>query len=169
MPNTAAAPIASAPTPPANRLLAGTLAATGWWTYQLLDRTPYWNPWLRPLVLAAALVVAAALLLSHHLRGRAAVMVAIAAITVALSGSAAYTLSTVASTHSGAIPSAGPSGTGGFAGNRGGAGGLLNGSTPSAHLVSVLDANADHYTWVAAAVPSVSRAARARRRRSPRG
>ena len=35
--------------PGARAVLAGTLAATGWWTYQLLDRTPDWNPWLRPV------------------------------------------------------------------------------------------------------------------------
>ncbi|OAK54581.1 glycosyltransferase family 39 protein [Rhodococcoides kyotonense] len=38
----------------------------------------------------------------------------------------------------------------------GGAGGLLNGSTPSDALTSLLDADADSYTWVAAAVGSNS-------------
>jgi 4-amino-4-deoxy-L-arabinose transferase-like glycosyltransferase len=36
--------------------------------------------------------------------------------------------------------------------NRGGVGGLLNGSTPSSELTAVLDANASDYTWVAATV-----------------
>ena len=39
-------------------------------------------------------------------------------------------------------------------GGGGNVGGLLNGSSPSAQLVSVLDANAGDYTWVAAAVGS---------------
>ena len=44
-----------------------------------------------------------------------------------------------------------PTNGGGGGGNLGG---LLNGSTPSAELVSVLDANASDYTWVAAAIGS---------------
>ncbi|GGM14737.1 glycosyltransferase family 39 protein [Dactylosporangium sucinum] len=45
---------------------------------------------------------------------------------------------------------------GGFGGMRGGGGmgGLLNATTPSAELVSLLKTNADRYTWVAAAVGS---------------
>jgi 4-amino-4-deoxy-L-arabinose transferase-like glycosyltransferase len=39
-------------------------------------------------------------------------------------------------------------------GGRGGMGGLLNASTPSTAVVSALSANADHYTWVAAAIGS---------------
>jgi 4-amino-4-deoxy-L-arabinose transferase-like glycosyltransferase len=50
----------------------------------------------------------------------------------------------------------GPGGTtaGGTTGRAagGGMGGLLNGSTPSAELVALLQENADQYTWVAAAV-----------------
>jgi 4-amino-4-deoxy-L-arabinose transferase-like glycosyltransferase len=49
-----------------------------------------------------------------------------------------------------ATPGARPT-NGGGGGN---IGGLLNGSTPSAELVSVLDANASDYTWVAAAIGS---------------
>jgi hypothetical protein len=41
-------------------------------------------------------------------------------------------------------------------GMRGGMGGLLNGSTPSAELVTALKADAGSYTWVAAAVGSNS-------------
>ena len=39
-------------------------------------------------------------------------------------------------------------------GTRGGAGGLLNGSTPTAELVATLDQNAEDYTWVAATIGS---------------
>ena len=52
----------------------------------------------------------------------------------------------------------GPGGAAGTAGRGGGpgggAGGLLSASSPPAALVAALDANASHYTWVAAAVGS---------------
>jgi 4-amino-4-deoxy-L-arabinose transferase-like glycosyltransferase len=51
-----------------------------------------------------------------------------------------------------ANPGARPTNGGGRGG--GNIGGLLNGSTPSAELVSALDANASDYTWVAAAIGS---------------
>jgi 4-amino-4-deoxy-L-arabinose transferase-like glycosyltransferase len=44
--------------------------------------------------------------------------------------------------------------TGGFNRGAGGMGGLLNGSTPSAELVALLQSNSSSYTWVAAAVGS---------------
>ena len=46
--------------------------------------------------------------------------------------------------------------TGGFGGGGGGAGGLLNASEPSAEITALLQADADSYTWVAAAVGSNS-------------
>ena len=46
----------------------------------------------------------------------------------------------------------GPGATGGPAGGAGG--GLLNGSTPSADMIALLRADADSYTWVAAAIGS---------------
>ncbi|WP_407077745.1 ArnT family glycosyltransferase [Streptomyces phytohabitans] len=47
--------------------LAGTVAVTALWSYVLLDRTPDWLPWLRPLVLAAGLAAAVALPLAVRL------------------------------------------------------------------------------------------------------
>jgi hypothetical protein len=44
-----------------------------------------------------------------------------------------------------------PQGTAGAGGN---AGGLLSGSTPTSELTALLEADADSYTWVAAAVGS---------------
>ena len=103
------------------------------------------------------------------------------ALTADLLGPGAYSVATAATTHSGAIPSAGPTGAGGSgmggpgglgggtrggfamanAGNRtgggtqgGGPGGILGSSTPSAELVEVLDADAGQYRWVAATVSS---------------
>ena len=104
------------------------------------------------------------------------------AVVAALAGPLAYSLSTAATAHSGSIVSAGPavSGRGGAgmpavfggataangtavtgrgqgaggAGGMGGMGGLLGASTPSAALVTALQADAGSYTWAAAVVGS---------------
>jgi hypothetical protein len=55
-------------------------------------------------------------------------------------------------------PGGGQAFPGGAAGGRGGAGGLLNGSTPSAALTTLLETDADSYTWVAATVGANSAA-----------
>ncbi len=68
--------------------------------------------------LALAVVVAVA----PALRGRLAVVVAVAAIVLGLAAPTAYTLSTVAQPHSGSLPTAGPANAVG-AGGRGGPGG----------------------------------------------
>jgi len=105
-------------------VLSGTLAATSLWSSVLLRRSPDWHPWLAPLVLVAGLGVAA-VLLALPLRRRAVAAVAAAGLVVALTGSAAYALDTAATTHGGAIPSAGPAVAGGFGpgGRPGGFGG----------------------------------------------
>jgi hypothetical protein len=107
----------------ARTALAAALAATAIWAYILLGRTPTWLPWLRTTELVAGLAVAALIVAWTHLRGRLSAVVAAAAIVVALAGPAAYTLATVSTAHSGAIPAAGPSGAGGGFGPGGGGGG----------------------------------------------
>jgi 4-amino-4-deoxy-L-arabinose transferase-like glycosyltransferase len=52
----------------------------------------------------------------------------------------------------------GQGGAGPFGGQRGGMGGLLDGGTPNAELVALLQQDADRYSWVAAAVGSNSAA-----------
>ncbi len=163
-------------------VLAVTVAATAIWSFVLLGRTPDWNPWLRGPLLIAGVAVAIVLLAAHLVHGRALVALAIAGVVLVLAAPAAYTLSTVNTPHTGAIPTAGPAGAstmgfggpGGFAGRfpggaatgqlpgggqapggfpgggAGGAGGLLNGSTPSSELTALLEQDADRYTWVAA-------------------
>jgi 4-amino-4-deoxy-L-arabinose transferase-like glycosyltransferase len=186
----------------ARLVLTGTLAVTAWWSVVLLGRSADWQPWLRPLVLAGGLAVAALLLVVTRLPKRAGVVLAIAGLTVALAGPAAYAVQTASTPHTGALPTAGPTvagGTGrGTAGQRpggfpqggafpqrgalpqggtppqgltpptgaqgfgpsgttsrgGGAGGLLDASTPSSALVALLLDHADSYTWVAATVGS---------------
>jgi 4-amino-4-deoxy-L-arabinose transferase-like glycosyltransferase len=174
----------------ARAVLAVVVAATAIWSFVLLGRTPDWNPWLRGPLLMIGLGVAIALLAAHLVHGRALVVLALAAIGVLLIAPAAYTLNTVNTPHTGAIPTAGPAGAstmgfggpggfggrfpggaaggqlpGGFAGGpptgaivgtggtrAGGAGGLLNGSQPDSALTTLLETDADSYTWVAATV-----------------
>jgi len=89
----------------------------------LLDRTPAWHPLLRNADLMVGLGVAVLLVGWSDLRGRLVALVAATAIVVGLAGPAAYTLATVSTPHSGAIPSAGPAGAGGFGPGAGGPGG----------------------------------------------
>jgi 4-amino-4-deoxy-L-arabinose transferase-like glycosyltransferase len=121
--------------------LAGRITAavavlgTAGWAYVLLDRTPGWLPWLRWVIVIAGVAGAAAMLtgpnfarsLSSRRGWRALVLVPVGLAMIAgLAGPAAYALDTVNSTHTGAIPSAGPE-TVGFGGGPGGGGGFPGG------------------------------------------
>ncbi len=151
--------------PSARSVLAATLALTATWSYALLGRAPSWHPSLRAAVLVGGLGVALALVALPWLGRRGASAVAAAGVVVALAGPGAYSVATAATVHSGAIPSAGPAGAarpgpgrgpgGPVAGaGRGGIGGLLNGTAPSAALAEILGQDAGAYTWVAATVGS---------------
>jgi len=117
----------------ARMVLALALLAAVGWSYELLGRTPDWNPWLRGVVVVVGAVTAVALVALGwipRLRGWPAAAVATLGITAALAGPAAYSLQTASTPHSGAIPSAGPAvpttfgpGGRGFPGFRGFAGG----------------------------------------------
>jgi 4-amino-4-deoxy-L-arabinose transferase-like glycosyltransferase len=119
----------------ARGLLAAGIAATAVWSYLLLNRTPDWLPPLRFAVLVLGLAAAAAVLVADRLgvisaqpdggpagrRGPGAVIAGVA-LTAALAGPLAYTLDTIDSTHTGALPTAGPATTAGFGGPGGGTG-----------------------------------------------
>jgi 4-amino-4-deoxy-L-arabinose transferase-like glycosyltransferase len=123
----------------ARAVLAAALVVTAWWAYVLLGRSAGWLPWLRPLVLVCGLAAAAAVIAERWLPGRAVLLsVAPLALVASLAGPLAYSLDTVATSHTGALPSAGPSvasfgGPGGFGGARrggfGGPGGSTQGGT----------------------------------------
>jgi hypothetical protein len=103
--------------------LAVAIGSTAVWAYVLLDRTPTWQPWLRPLVLGAGLAAAGLALLPPSARlTRIAVVLAVAS---ALAAPAAYAVQTAATAQGGALPTAGPAGasTGARGGGRGGFGG----------------------------------------------
>ncbi len=107
---------------PARIVLAVVVAGSAVWSCVLLGRTPDWNPWLRPAVLVAGGLAALGLLvgLRRYAVGRAAAVVALAAV---LAGPLSYSVATASTGQEGSIPSAGPAGQGGFGGGSGGMGG----------------------------------------------
>lgn len=142
--------------------LVATLALTAALAWILLGRSPDFQPWLRWAILALGLGAVVGIVLNRYPKA-----VAAAALIVALAGPVAYSVQTIATPHSGALPSAGPDVKGGgfpdmperehrpefeVGSNRGG--GLLDGSDPGPNIVAALEVNADRYTWVAAAVGS---------------
>jgi 4-amino-4-deoxy-L-arabinose transferase-like glycosyltransferase len=126
---------------PGRAILAAGVAVTALWAYELLGRTPSWHPLLRVLVLVAGLCAAAAFAAGPRLGGRARMarghaVLALAPVPVALAaifaGPAAYTVATITTAHTGAIPSAGPAaamtggpGGGGGPGRAGGPGNIF--------------------------------------------
>jgi 4-amino-4-deoxy-L-arabinose transferase-like glycosyltransferase len=101
-------------------ILASAVALTGVWAYDLLDRTPDWQPWLRYLVLILAAASALAIVGLPYLRPRRSVVgaVAIVAFAAVLAAPIAYSAETASTPHTGAIPSAGPGGRFGGPGGR---------------------------------------------------
>jgi len=92
------------------------------WSYILLDRTPDYLPWLRYVVVIAGLAAAGVILLAGMIPTRIVAWAGAAGLAALLVGPAAYALNTVASAHTGAIPSAGPASAFGFGPGGGGAG-----------------------------------------------
>ncbi len=110
-------------------VLATMIAATGAWTYYLLGRdTAGWLPWLRWTALIGSIVGAVLLVMGgNRLRNLAVVGLLVGALT-ALSGTAAFTVATAATPHSGSIPTSGPAGySSGVGGGFGGGGGSMTG------------------------------------------
>ena len=112
----------------ARAVLAAALVVTAWWAYVLLGRSASWLPWLRPLVLVCGLAAAVVVIAERWLSGRAVLLsVAPLALVAGLAGPLAYSLDTAATSHTGALPSAGPLASfggpgGGFGGGRPGGG-----------------------------------------------
>ncbi len=137
----------------ARLVLGSVVVVSSVWAALLLDRVPAWHPWLRTAILAAGCAAGVLLvLLPYRDRifpakrfqvGARAAVAGLASMAV-LAGPFAYTVATVGTPHSGAIPTAGPSSTalagfpggGGFgpgraigrAGGRGGGGGTFPGA-----------------------------------------
>ena len=101
---------------------AAALVITSVWAFVLLDRTPDWYPELRWLVLVAGLAAAVGVLMAGRSSRRAALgLLAALAGVGALAGPVAYSADTIASAHTGSIPTAGPSSSGTAFGPGGGA------------------------------------------------
>ncbi|MEV6336617.1 glycosyltransferase family 39 protein [Nocardia vinacea] len=96
----------------ATAVLSGALVVTVVLACVLLARTRDWLPWLGPVVAIAGVGAAALLLVVGRLPKAVATGVLAVAVAVGLAAPGAYALATAATTHSGAIPSAGPAGAG---------------------------------------------------------
>ncbi|OHU31164.1 glycosyl transferase [Mycobacteroides franklinii] len=145
--------------------VATALVLTVAMAWLLLGRSPEFLPWLRWSIVALGVLALIGLVLTRY-----PTAVVAAALVVALAGPVAYSVQTIATPHSGALPSAGPEVKGGGfpefpdmperkhrpefepGSKRGGS--LLDGSDPGPNIVAALQDNADHYTWVAAAIGS---------------
>jgi len=160
--------------------MAAALAATGAWAWMLLGRSPGWFPWLRVVIVVAAVAAIGAILAAPALRGgfaRWSPVLAVATMSLAaiavLGGPLAYSLDTAVSSYSGASPSAGPTltdgafgfGRGGFPGRgdfpdrdglHGAAeagralGGFGGNTSVSSAFAKLLEAGASRYEWAAA-------------------
>jgi 4-amino-4-deoxy-L-arabinose transferase-like glycosyltransferase len=116
------------------------IGVTAGWAFVLLERTPAWYPWLRWVIVVCAGLAVLGILAGGWLsrrgwspRGRLGLVGVpmVLALVAGLGGPAAYAAETVASTHTGSIPSAGPASAGGFGGGAGGPGGkTLGGGAP---------------------------------------
>ncbi|SDM24374.1 ArnT family glycosyltransferase [Allokutzneria albata] len=109
---------------------------------------------------AAVLLLFAGHLPQNFVRGAI-----VAGLVGVLAAPTAYSVATAAAPHSGALPSAGPGrSTGGTMvmfgpnGNNRAMGSLLNAGTPGPEITGLLQAQAEKYTWTAAAVGSNSAA-----------
>ncbi len=115
----------------AARATAGAaVAISAGWAWALLHRTPNWLPWLRTLVIVAAVGCLAALLAASLWRPvgrRLAVVAVVLGIVASVAGPVAYAAQTVTTAHTGSVPSAGPASAGGFGG-----GGMPGGGMPTA-------------------------------------
>jgi 4-amino-4-deoxy-L-arabinose transferase-like glycosyltransferase len=110
-------------------VLAGAVGVTGIWSAVLLGRSPTFVPGLAALVAALGIGAAIAIVAMPVMRRAATAAVIAVALVAAFAGPAAYTINTVLTPHSGAIPSAGPAVTAAFSGG-GGGGGFGRGGFP---------------------------------------
>jgi hypothetical protein len=114
----------------ARLVLAAAVAATSAWSATLLERSPQFAPGLATAVAIVGIGAAVAIVGLPLMHRRVVAAVLAAGLLAAFAGPAAYTINTVLTPHSGAIPSAGPTvtaansgGPGGFAGGFAGRGG----------------------------------------------
>jgi 4-amino-4-deoxy-L-arabinose transferase-like glycosyltransferase len=114
---------------------AVAVALSAGWSWELLDRTSSWVPWLRTLILVSAVLSVGALLVSaawRPLRVRLGVVAVVLGVMACVAGTVAYAAQTISTPHTGSVPSAGPANAGGIGGGFGGGGmRFRGGSRPS--------------------------------------
>jgi hypothetical protein len=116
-------------------VLGVTLVVSAWWTVQLLGRASAWHPELVWVVYGLTVAAVAGLFvpLTRVGAARASVVVAGAVVLSLVVAPGAYAVQTASTTHSGALPTAGPAsargGPGGFGGGRAGGFGRGAGGT----------------------------------------
>jgi 4-amino-4-deoxy-L-arabinose transferase-like glycosyltransferase len=143
--------------------LALALAATVVWSVVLLHRAPHWHPGLATAVLVVGIAVVVLLAVGAPRAGRLVAVVVYLAVVVGLAGSFAWSLSTVARGHTGAVPVPGPpevkrTGIGALANAPAGSpiaqftGRLIDISHPSPELQALLRKDAGRYQWTAATI-----------------
>ncbi|MDT5155244.1 MAG: hypothetical protein QOI01_6977 [Mycobacterium sp.] len=130
-------------------VLAVMLAATGVWSFALLNRTPEWWPVVRWVVLVGSILIALVLAVRAHRLGKATAAVVVAAAIFGLGGSAAFSIYNAASVHSGPGTMSGPQKAGGF----GGPGGPGRGGD-NAEVAALIKGTDNR--WAAAAIGSMS-------------
>jgi 4-amino-4-deoxy-L-arabinose transferase-like glycosyltransferase len=106
----------------ARLLLAAGVVLAASWQFALLDRNANWHPWLRYAILMIGVATGLLLLVVSRMARRAGLVIATVALVGSLAGPAAYAVATAGQPHTGAIPSAGPAGAGGFGPGAGGPG-----------------------------------------------
>ena len=104
--------------------LAAMVALTAWWNVELLNRASSYAPWLRWFVIAAAVVAIGALFVPRSVFSRIGIVAGAATVLTLVAAPTVYSLQTASVAHSGSLPTAGPSSTGGFGGGPGGRGGF---------------------------------------------
>ncbi|HEY6469608.1 MAG TPA: glycosyltransferase family 39 protein [Candidatus Dormibacteraeota bacterium] len=92
----------------ARLFLAGAVGATGVWSAVLLGRSATFLPGLAAVVAALAIMAAIALVALSLVHRALTTVVIVVALAAAFAGPASYTINTMLTPHSGAIPSAGP-------------------------------------------------------------
>jgi 4-amino-4-deoxy-L-arabinose transferase-like glycosyltransferase len=109
-------------------VLAAVVGTTSVWSAMLLERSPAFAPGLAVAVAILGVGTAVAILGLPLLHRAVVATVVVVGLMAAFAGPAAYTIDTILTPHSGAIPSAGPTVTAANSfGPGGGAGGLPNG------------------------------------------
>jgi 4-amino-4-deoxy-L-arabinose transferase-like glycosyltransferase len=142
--------------------MALIVGVTAVWAVVMLQRTPSWEPWLTPLVIAAALVAIVGLAIPPSLlRRRLAAVTAVTAVAACLAAPLAYSIETISTPHTGSVPSAGPtvSGVSAFGGGGGPGGGTSGrGGFPGAGSASAAGAGAGAGTGARAGIGTGARA-----------